>query len=305
MRRPYRSRRASVRGNDRVDADRVELTEALRRFTRRSAGADVSLIFFAGRGIKSDGVNYLAPVDRRVERDLDGRYETVTVDDLFARRVRADPGVWYWGCTARRLRVLSRVTHSSICWRLDLCWLLWAAPREADPCALVRVPRWPSRSTPAGGSGCWRCRGRRHRVAGNPWMRLRSMRTKPACGGIPVAARVPARGGRWCQPAADPLAPGGVSSSRRQPRVGQARRLAGEHAGAPRLSSMPPTRSQGRSRRGPARRACGWRRGRSWRWRCSYMMQGSSTICVGMRSACDGAYWTAFPDPTGRTARRW
>ena len=62
------------------DADRVELTEALRAFTR-SAGADVSLVFYAGHGIEMDGVNYLVPVDARLERDVDVRFETVTVDD--------------------------------------------------------------------------------------------------------------------------------------------------------------------------------------------------------------------------------
>ena len=65
-----------------LDADRVELTEALRAFTRQSAGADVSLVFYAGHGIEMDGVNYLVPVDARVERDVDVRFETVTVDDL-------------------------------------------------------------------------------------------------------------------------------------------------------------------------------------------------------------------------------
>ena len=64
------------------DAARVELTEALRAFTRRSAGADVSLVFYAGHGIEMDGVNYLVPVDARLERDVDVRFETVTVDDL-------------------------------------------------------------------------------------------------------------------------------------------------------------------------------------------------------------------------------
>ena len=63
-------------------SDRVELTEALRAFTRRSAGADVSLVFYAGHGIEMDGVNYLVPVDARLERDVDVRFETVTVDDL-------------------------------------------------------------------------------------------------------------------------------------------------------------------------------------------------------------------------------
>ena len=65
-----------------LDIDRVELTEALRAFTRRSAGADVSLVFYAGHGIEMDGVNHLVPVDARLERDVDVRFETVTVDDL-------------------------------------------------------------------------------------------------------------------------------------------------------------------------------------------------------------------------------
>ena len=65
-----------------LDADRVEMTDALRRFTRQSAGADVSLVFYSGHGIEMDGVNYLVPVDARLERDVDVRFETVTLDDL-------------------------------------------------------------------------------------------------------------------------------------------------------------------------------------------------------------------------------
>ena len=68
-----------------LDADRVELTEALRAFTRQSAGADVSLVFYAGHGIEMDGVNYLVPVDARLERDVDVRF-----DGLFCGRGR-DP----------------------------------------------------------------------------------------------------------------------------------------------------------------------------------------------------------------------
>ena len=71
------------------DADRVELTEALRAFTRRSAGADVSLVFYAGHGLEMDGINYLVPVDARLERDVDVRYETVTRDDLLVSTVGA------------------------------------------------------------------------------------------------------------------------------------------------------------------------------------------------------------------------
>ena len=72
-----------------LDADRVEMTDALRTFTRRSARRDVSLVFYAGHGIEMDGVNYLVPVDARLERDVDVRFETVTLDDLLVSTVGA------------------------------------------------------------------------------------------------------------------------------------------------------------------------------------------------------------------------
>ena len=62
--------------------DRLELTEALRAFTRQSAGATASLVFYAGRGIEINGVNYHVPVDACLECDVDVRFETVAVDDL-------------------------------------------------------------------------------------------------------------------------------------------------------------------------------------------------------------------------------
>ena len=72
-----------------LDANRVVLTEALRTFTRESAGADVSLVFYAGHGLEVDGVNYLVPVDARLERDTDVRFETVELDYVLAATVGA------------------------------------------------------------------------------------------------------------------------------------------------------------------------------------------------------------------------
>ena len=51
--------------------NRTSLNEALRVFTRESLGADVALVFYAGHGLEMDGVNYLVPVDARLERDID------------------------------------------------------------------------------------------------------------------------------------------------------------------------------------------------------------------------------------------
>ena len=63
-----------------LDADRVELTEALRAFTRRSAGADVSLVFYAGprhrdgrHQLPRPGGRASGARRRRALRDGDGR----------------------------------------------------------------------------------------------------------------------------------------------------------------------------------------------------------------------------------------
>ena len=66
------------------DADRASLNEALRVFTRESVGANVALVFYAGHGLEMDGVNYLVPVDARLDRDTDVRFETVALDDVLA-----------------------------------------------------------------------------------------------------------------------------------------------------------------------------------------------------------------------------
>ena len=53
------------------DADLAGMNESLRMFARASAGADVAVVFYAGHGLEVDGVNYLVPVDARLERDTD------------------------------------------------------------------------------------------------------------------------------------------------------------------------------------------------------------------------------------------
>lgn len=65
-----------------LDGGRVRMQEALQVFARRSVGADVALVFYAGHGMEMDGVNYLVPVDARLERDTDVEYETVQLGQV-------------------------------------------------------------------------------------------------------------------------------------------------------------------------------------------------------------------------------
>lgn len=71
-----------------LDGDRAGMDEALGAFARRSVGAAAALIFYAGHGMEVDGVNYLVPVDARLESDTDVEYETVDLD----RVLRATEG---------------------------------------------------------------------------------------------------------------------------------------------------------------------------------------------------------------------
>jgi invasion protein IalB len=67
-----------------VDA-RIDLTadafrRALREFAVKSAQADVAIVYFAGHGIEMGGINYLVPVDAKIETDLDAEDEAISLD---------------------------------------------------------------------------------------------------------------------------------------------------------------------------------------------------------------------------------
>jgi hypothetical protein len=70
-----------------------ETRRALREFSDKAANADIAVIYFAGHGLELDGVNYLIPVDARLQRDGDVYDEAVSLDRLLvavepAKRLR-------------------------------------------------------------------------------------------------------------------------------------------------------------------------------------------------------------------------
>ena len=56
--------------------------DRIAEFEEAAAGASVSLFFYAGHGLQVDGVNYLVPVDARLERRQDLRRRAVALDDV-------------------------------------------------------------------------------------------------------------------------------------------------------------------------------------------------------------------------------
>ena len=65
-----------------IDADVDTLIDELEAFRRRSANADVALVFYAGHGIEVSGTNYLIPVDAELARERSVAREAVSVHEV-------------------------------------------------------------------------------------------------------------------------------------------------------------------------------------------------------------------------------
>lgn len=63
-----------------VDLDRLGMENAIRNFTQKSRGAKVIVFFYAGHGLQVDTVNYLVPVDARIDATSDLNFAAVSLD---------------------------------------------------------------------------------------------------------------------------------------------------------------------------------------------------------------------------------
>ena len=65
-----------------IDAGIEELDGEMAAFRRKSEGADVALVFYAGHGIEVQGTNYLIPVDARLANERAVGRETLELNQL-------------------------------------------------------------------------------------------------------------------------------------------------------------------------------------------------------------------------------
>jgi hypothetical protein len=66
----------------RADLSKSALEAELRSFGKKSDGAEVALIYYAGHGIEAGGQNYIIPVDAKLERDRDLELEATRLDTV-------------------------------------------------------------------------------------------------------------------------------------------------------------------------------------------------------------------------------
>ena len=76
-----------------TDVGREKLLNSLKTFAADAEQADWALIYFAGHGLELGGVNYLVPVDAKLETDRQIQFEAVPLDQVLgavegARKLR-------------------------------------------------------------------------------------------------------------------------------------------------------------------------------------------------------------------------
>ncbi|MDF7821816.1 caspase family protein [Runella sp. MFBS21] len=57
-----------------------KLMDAFRQFSKSATEADVALFFYAGHGIEAEGINYLVPIDARLDAPADARFESISLN---------------------------------------------------------------------------------------------------------------------------------------------------------------------------------------------------------------------------------
>ena len=67
------------------DADKPTMEKAINLFTQAVPHGSAGLFFFAGHGVQIEGVNYLVPIDARLNAASDVKYHAVVADWVLAR----------------------------------------------------------------------------------------------------------------------------------------------------------------------------------------------------------------------------
>ncbi len=67
------------------DADHQQMEEGVEQFTRQLGRGGAGLFYFSGHGVQVNGLNYLVPVDARISRESDIKYQSVQVDWVLDR----------------------------------------------------------------------------------------------------------------------------------------------------------------------------------------------------------------------------
>lgn len=72
-----------------TDLNRTALERKVRDFSAAISDADVALFYYAGHGLQVNGVNYLAPVDAKLNKEADLDFESIRLDLVLRQMQRS------------------------------------------------------------------------------------------------------------------------------------------------------------------------------------------------------------------------
>jgi uncharacterized caspase-like protein len=90
-----------------INATKIDMDTKIREFAEKAETADVTLFFYAGHGMQVNGVNYLIPVDAKLESSTSLDFETVNAENII-RYMSSDTRVGLVFLDACRDNPLSR-----------------------------------------------------------------------------------------------------------------------------------------------------------------------------------------------------
>lgn len=76
-----------------LDQDLRQMEDAVRDFGRKIRSGGVGLFYFAGHGVQIEGVNYLAPIGAKVEKEQDVKFESLEIGKVTAEMEAAKNGL--------------------------------------------------------------------------------------------------------------------------------------------------------------------------------------------------------------------
>ena len=65
-----------------TDATKTEMDKAILEFSRKLANFDIALFYYAGHGVQVNGINYLIPIDAKLEDKISVSFEAVSVSKI-------------------------------------------------------------------------------------------------------------------------------------------------------------------------------------------------------------------------------
>ncbi|MDF7821806.1 caspase family protein [Runella sp. MFBS21] len=71
-----------------VNVTKPQIEHAIREFSKKGQSCETALFFYAGHGIESEGINYLLPIEAKLDAPEDARFEAISLDFLLSEMRR-------------------------------------------------------------------------------------------------------------------------------------------------------------------------------------------------------------------------